>query len=348
MLSRNTRPKYCNPIPWLILTVGLLLCWLPACKNMKNPETNDYEVTIAYPTNLSPALMLIALDRGYFSRKGARIKALPFQTGKDAFERLLAGKADIAAVAETPISQAILNNTKFMIVATIEQSGQDVCLVARKDLGVCAPKDLKGTAIGYAPGTSGHYFLDAFLLANQIGSDEVRRIPSSPLTGRTALIEGRLDALVTWDPHVEILVDALAGRATLFKDQFLYTQVFCVVARTEFIRDHPDQVGAIIEGLFSARNLLSRSPLEAYASVARLAQVEPQLIAKAMTNHEFDVRLDQALLVSLEAECQWMMASGTVPVHSHPDFRSYLYTKGLANAHSQAVQIIQYDGSGLK
>jgi NitT/TauT family transport system substrate-binding protein len=334
--------KFLTRYSGLLAIAALFSMASPGCKNKPDrPAAAPAPITVAHPTNISAGLALIGIGKGYFSRGGAPINPIAFESGKAALDLLLAGQADVAVVAETPIARAILSGGKFKILAAIEQSGRDVCIVARKDRGILAPKDLKDRLIGYSPGTSGHYFLDTFLLANQIGPGEARLIQVTPLQARTDLLEGRLDAIVAWDPHSGFLADALGDRASVFRDEFIYTQIFCVVARPEFIRDHPNQVQTLLEGLLAARDLLSRAPGEAEAIIAQLTKVDSRLVAKAMAHHEFDVRLDQALLVSLEEECRWLLESGAVPARTMPDIFAYLHLQGLLPTRPHGVQVIR-------
>jgi len=331
----------------LFLVAGMALGSSLACQRRSEGASRPpLEVTVAYPTNISAALALIAIDKGHFLHRGARWNYLPFETGKAALEQLLAGKADVAIASETPIARAILAGGKFKILASIEQSGLDVRIVARRDRGIEAPRDLRGKVIGFTRDTSGHYFLDSWLLANGLDQSEIRLADLSPIQSREALIAGTVDAVATWDPHAQILSTALGGRAVVFQDEFLFTQVFCVVGRPEFIREHPDQVKAILEGLLSAKNLLRRAPEESLSAIARLARADAGLVAKTLPAHEFDVMLDQSLLVVLENECRWMRDTGATPGLTIPDLYPYLHLPGLLEVNPRKVQVIRRDLRG--
>lgn len=332
-----------------LLLSGLLACSLVGCRTKPPAPANvPGLISIAFPTNVAPCLLFLGIEKGYFARGGAQIRALPFESGRDALDRMLAGDADVAAVAETPIAKALLGEGKLKILATINQSGRDVALVARQDKGIHTPGDLRGKAIGFARGTSGHFFLDTYLLVNRIGLDEVRLVDLTPLEMRQALVAGRIDAVSTWEPHVAFLENALGGRAIVLRDEAIYTQTFCVVARTDFVQRNPGQVKIILEGLFRAMAFLSQSPKEATAIVASYAKVDPLLITQSIDKHEFDVRLDQSLVLALQNECRWFMDSGVMARREMPDVMGSFYLDGLLAIRPQAVQVIRTDGGGLR
>jgi ABC-type nitrate/sulfonate/bicarbonate transport system substrate-binding protein len=142
---------------------------------------------------------------------------------------------------------------------------------------------------------------------------------------------------------VSYLLDSLGSQATLFRDEHIYTQIFCLVARPEFVREHPEQVKAVLEGLFAALDHLYHSRDEAKALVAAYTRVDPPLVTRAFEGHDFDVRLDQSLVLSLETECRWLLDSGAIPPRDLPDVMNSFYLKGLLEVRPQAVQIIRVD-----
>lgn len=326
----------------LLLITGLVSFPSLGCRQKPGGQNPlPVQVTIACPTNVSSSLVMIANGKGYFARGGTKPILLPFETGKESLQKMLDGGADLAVVAETPVAHAILGDAQLKVLASIQQSGQDVAIVARKDKGIRSPADLRGKVIGYTKGTSGHFFLDTYCLVNRISQDATRFIDLSPLQLRSALLDGRVDAVSTWEPHVAFLASALDDRGVVFRDGYIYAQCMFVVARPEFIRDHPAQVKVILEGLFSALDLVARSPGEARDIVAAYTRVDPSLVSKVFAGRDFDVRLDQSHILSLDNECRWFVDSGAVPRREIPRILDYFYLPGLLAVRPQAVQIIR-------
>ncbi len=264
----------------LMLVLGLGILAGPGCRrNSHGPKATPVLITIACPRNISSSLVIIAHQKGLLARGGDRTTLLPFESGKAAMAHMLAGDADLALVAETPLAAAILADAKIKILATVSQSNRDLSIVARRGQGH-SRADLRGKVIGYTQGTGGHFYLDTYCLMNRIDLGGLRLVNLSPLELRSALLDGRVDAVSAWNPHVAFLTEALGPQAAVFQDEVIYTQMFCLVARPEFIRDHPGQVKDLLEGLFLALDFVARSPDEARNQVAAYTQVTPALVAQ--------------------------------------------------------------------
>jgi len=331
----------------LILVLGLWVLAGPGCRRQPHgPKAAPVQITIACPRTTSASLVIIAHQKGFLARGGDRTTLLPFESGKASLAHMLAGGADLALVAETPLAEAILNDAKFKILATVWQSSRNVAIVARKDRGIQAPADLRGKVIGYTKGTSGHFYLDSYCMVNRIDLGGLRLINLAPVELRKALLDGSVDAVSTWNPHVSFLTETLGDRATVFQDETIYTELVCLVARPEFIRDHPGQAKVLLEGLFPAMDILATSPDEARDLVAAYCQVSPALVGLPFARRDLKVRLDQALVLGLENECRWFLDSGTVRRQELPDVLRYLHLPALLEVRPQAVQVIRVQEGG--
>ena len=347
MLPAQGLQRAASTVSGLILAIGLVVVAGLGCRRQPSgPKATPLQITIACPRNISTSLVIIANQKGFLARGGDRTVLLPFESGKAALARMLAGGADLALVAETPLAEAILADAQFKILATVRQSSRDVAIVARRDRGIQAPADLRGKVIGYTKGTSGHFYLDTYCLVNKIDLGGLRLVNLPPLELRSALLDGRVDAVSTWNPHVAFLTDQLGAGAAVFQDETIYTELFCLVARPDFIRDHPAQVKALLEGLFRAMDFVAQSPAEARDLVAAYTQVPPALVAQSLSRHDLKVRLDQALILGLESEGRWFLESGAVKRRELPDVLRYIYLPALLEVKPQAVQVIRVEESG--
>jgi len=340
MSGRPTTPGQASRLA-LVLVLGLLGATLLACRNKPSgPASPPVHARIANPRCISAGAVIIAHGKGLWKGDQAKVSLLPFDSGKEALTEMLAGRCELAVVAETPIAKAILESAPVIVLASIHQSNRDVAMVARRDRGIMAPSDLRGRVIGFTRGTSAHYFMDCVLRMNRIRPQEVRLIDLPPLQLRQALLEGRVDAVSTWEPHVAFLSEAIGSQAQIIRDDLIYTQTFCLVARPEFVQHHPQVVKGILEGLVAATAFISRSPLEARFMVASYLQVPPSLLSSSFVATEFDIRLDQALVLSLDSECRWFLEEEASQPRRAPDVLSHLYLPGLVEVRPQAVQVI--------
>jgi len=56
--------------------------------------------------------------------------------------------------------------------------------------------------------------------------------------------------------------------------------------------------------------------------------------------NQFGLSLDQSLITTMEDEARWMIANNLTNATAVPDFRNYIYTKGLDEVKPGSVHII--------
>jgi NitT/TauT family transport system substrate-binding protein len=63
-------------------------------------------------------------------------------------------------------------------------------------------------------------------------------------------------------------------------------------------------------------------------------------MGKIWQEHQFSLSLDQSLITAMEDEARWMITNNLTNATAIPDFRNYIYTKGLNNVKPESVNII--------
>ncbi len=179
-------------------------------------------VRVGYTPNGANAGIYIALARGYFQDEGLDVSLEPFDTGERIIPALAAGQLDASAA---PIGAGLFNalarGVALEMVAgqVLDVAGppNGAALVIRKDLfdagRVRDYADLRGLRIGHAGISSASGVVFARLLA--LGGFEERDVEVTEIPAgadqATALINGRLDAVLMSEPFVTRVVEAGAG-----------------------------------------------------------------------------------------------------------------------------------------
>jgi hypothetical protein len=57
-------------------------------------------------------------------------------------------------------------------------------------------------------------------------------------------------------------------------------------------------------------------------------------------DHQFALSLDQSLVLAMEDEGRWMIDNNLTGEKTIPDFRKYIYTRGLEGVKPDSVNII--------
>ena len=324
------------------LTLALLIACpalLSAIEMEQTPSATQKKITIAYAAHPQSGLPQIAQAKGYFADAGLETTTHKFPSGKAALADLLAGKADFATVAETPLMFAVMNNAKLSVIATIQTSSLSHAIIAQKDKGILSLNDLKGKKIGAALSSSSHFFLDTILTANGISRKEVELVDIKAEKIPDALANGEIDAGSTFTPYVELTQRKLGNQGITFREQTLYRYNFVIVAMNEFIHQNPDSVKKLLQALIKAEQFTEVNPGDSQQIVADFCGIETGIVRNTWADATLDVTLDQSLIIALEDETRWAIRIGLQPAVKMPNYLDYIYLEGLKSVKPGAVRI---------
>ena len=299
------------------------------------------KLNIALPVAPQHALMHLAAAKGYFAEEGLDVNFLAASHGAVAIKLLGAGKADIAVAAEVPVAIAVMKGEDLAIAASILSAANAHAVIARRDRGIAAPGDLVGKKIGATLGTSGDYFLWAFLIRHKLAPESVTLVDLPPGQIAQALASGAVDAAVTWHPYVRNARDALGDNAISFADDNVYTQSVVLAARGDFLKQHRGAMEKLVRALLKAERLTRSQPDASLESVAAWLKLDIEALRPVWKNLDLKVDLLQSQLITLEDEARWAMARGYVPAGPVPNFLPNLYLDALVAVDSARVTVVR-------
>jgi NitT/TauT family transport system substrate-binding protein len=286
---------------------------------------NSEKVVFAVGLQPVSAPVYVAHDKGFFEQEGLQVTLQHYWAGKDALESVMQGKADFCTVAETPIVLAALSQQPLSILATISDSKQYMKIVARKDRGIFRPDDLRTKRIGVSPGTNAEYYLATYLTFNGIRQDEVQVVPVKPEGMAAALADGDIDAAVSWEPHLGKQRKALGPNAVVLENRGLYQLYWNLVSSQEYVKSHRDTIGGLLRALLRAQQYMEEHEGEMMAITAAYVgeyNFKP-------SDFHFDLRLGQSLILSLEEQERWAIASGRAGANGMINFLRLVDFEGM-------------------
>jgi ABC-type nitrate/sulfonate/bicarbonate transport system substrate-binding protein len=323
----------------LAAAVGL---GLHACSRTdQRPAGPAEKVTIAYATLPETALAQVAQRKGFFQQEGLDADANLHSFGKLALGEVLEGRADFATVAETPFVFAVMNGANISVIATIQNSTKNHAIIARRDRGIAAPKDLKGKKIGTTLGTTADFFMDSFLAINGISRKETAVVNLRPEEHERALLTGQVDALSTFFPYLRQTQSRLGNNGIIFYEKDIYRETFHVVAKKEFIRQNPEKVRRLLRGLARAEEFIRNNPAEAQEIVADFSKINIATLRDVWADNIFEMSLDQSLLLALEDESLWAIRNRLTNVQKVPNYLNFIYFDGLKAVKPQSARILR-------
>lgn len=298
------------------------------------------KLTIAVPSAPHAALVHLALAQRYFSDEGLEVSSIPVTHGKLALELLAQGRADMAAAAELPFVVNVMNGQALSVVATIASATSEMAVIARRDKHIDGPRDLAGKRIGVTLGTSGEYFLWAFLIRHQLAPDAVTLVNTPPDRLDADLASGTVDAIAAWQPTRFRAASALGQRGLELVEPNAYTATYVLVGHQRFVQEHPALAEKLLRALLRAEDFMRSQPEQAQQLIAQRLKVPFETLRPNWRDQEFRVDFLQSQLVTLEEEAHWAIARGYAQPGPVPNFLPHLYLDGLLTVRPERVTVV--------
>jgi NitT/TauT family transport system substrate-binding protein len=252
---------------------------------------------------------------------------------------LPASGLDMVTAAQTPVIDGSFTRDDYAIVAGMVYSDTDIKLLARRDRGIAAPKDLKGKTIGITSGSSGHVFLGLFLAHHQLQLSDVKTADLEATRLAQALAEAQVDAIATWEPYIHAASKDLGDRAVLLPSRAIYREDFYFVARKPFIAEHSQALQRFLKAIDNAQRFIRNNRSKSIDIVQRRLNVDRQALDATWGEYVFGLFLDQSILVSLEDEARWAIDNRLTTAARVPNYLSFIHVEALQAVKPEAVSI---------
>lgn len=264
-----------------IICLLLVLCMafsLVGCgeSNQPAPESNesagtdtgsskdDYVVQMPMQSAICSAPIFIAMENGFLDEMGVKFEYINSET--NIWDLIASGKADVSYGLLPTFIQRIANGFDLSVVAGIHFGCINV--VAAKDSDIYSIADLKGKTVGI-PGSMGSdpaVLLQRLLVANNIPINEVDLQVYTNADLETALLEGHVEAFVSWDPYATAVARKMDERIiyNMAIDDMTKDEFCCVLGlRKEFVEEHPEVAKRFTQAVVKASEWIAENPYEA-------------------------------------------------------------------------------------
>lgn len=283
------------------------------------------ELRLGYFANVTHAAAVVGVGTGSFQEAlgDTALKAQVFGAGPAAVEALFAGSLDAAYLGPGPAVNAFVKSRGEAVrVVSGATSGGASLVVAP---GITSPEQLTGKVLA-SPQTGGtqDIALRTWLAGEGLPVDERGAGPVTVRAQENAQTlqefqSGRIDGAWVPEPWASRLVLEGGGRVLVDeKDlwpggRFVTTHL---VVRTDYLREHPQTVRALIEGQVAAGDAIAKDPARAKAVIngelERLTgkALRPETLDRAFAGIEVT---EDPVAASLRTSAEHAFATGLVP-----------------------------------
>ena len=324
------------------LSLLCLLFWI-GCDSPK-PKTAPVEslenltLGTAHPEDLG-ALIWIAEDQGYFAANGLKVNIKTYEAGVKAAKDLLAGKLDLATATDFVVARSILNGDDLRIICNIcDVGGETIKIAARKDHGIIQLSDIRGKRIGVALGSIGEFALDLLLVIQNIPIREIEKVDLSPSEQVDAISEGKVDAVITWEPFYSKISRELGANFVSWPIQSVQNYYWFLLGTSEGIRKRPQAIRNFVASLVSAENFMKKHMDESNRIVAR--KLGPNHIDSLWSELRFAVGLDDSMGLMMKAEMRWMNPDLHAKDSGVPDILPFIYFDALNSVQPDRIKMV--------
>jgi ABC-type nitrate/sulfonate/bicarbonate transport system substrate-binding protein len=306
------------------------LAWAAGSSDAAAADPLRTPLRVAVSSTPHASLLHLAAAIGSFAEQGIAVELVPVSHGKAALDKLAAGEVELAAAAEVPFVVGVLQGQPWSVLASVASTNSEMALVARRDRGITGPADLAGKRVGVTLGTSGEYFLWAWMIRQRLPADALMQVDLAPNRLAQALAEGSVDAVATWQPVRQQAERALGANGLTFTAPLSYTTTHVVVGRQSTLAADPPAMGRFVRALLKAEAFARRQQQQALDLVAQRLKLPAAELQPLWTGLSLRVDQRQSQLITWEDEARWALARGYVPAQPVPNLLPHLDLAPLA------------------
>jgi len=296
-----------RPLARVALVVGAVVAaiGMSACGGETTAASGaaPAEVRLGYFPNLTHATAIVADKDGLFAKHlgSTKLKVSTFNAGPAAMEALKSGAIDATYVGPGPATNAFINSDGQLLTVVAGAASGGASLVV--DPSITSAAGLKGKkvstpSLGNTQDIALRYWLKEHGLKTDLqGGGDVNITPQENAQVVDAFTQKLIAGAWVPEPYATRLVKAggkvLVDERDLWPGKRFATTILAV--RTDYLKEHPDQVKALLAGDLDATEVIAKNPAKAQKDVADLIAkisgkpLKPAVITAAWKQLDFTV-----------------------------------------------------------
>jgi len=261
---------------------------LLACSSQSSPD-EEKVVRIGYQKN-GPLIILKSLGTldERLESLGYTVEWKEFQAGPALVEALNAESIDFGRTGNSPPIFAQVSGAPFVTIAAGKSKFEGSGILVPNESEIESVKDLKGKTVGFAKGSSSHYFLAKASEKEGISYSDVDTAFLNPGDARIAFEQGNIDAMVVWDPYTAS-TELHSNGTMLVNGEGYTTDRDFFIATESFANDHSDIISVIMEEVEASSKWANENHDELVEMLAPILNIEEDSIRMAVERRTYGV-----------------------------------------------------------
>ncbi|AWB43020.1 aliphatic sulfonate ABC transporter substrate-binding protein [Paenibacillus sp. CAA11] len=270
----------------LLMTAVLSSCSIGEASKQAKADAKK-TVRIGYQKN---GPLIILKTRGTLEERlkplGVTVEWYEFASGPPLLESLNAGSLDLGRTGDSPPIFAQASGSSLVYVAVGKPKSSGSGILVKQGSAIKTIGDLKGKTIGFAKGSSSHYFLVEALAEAGLTPSDIKPAYLSPGDARIAFEQGKIDAWIVWDPFTADAEKA-AGARMLVSGEGLTTDRDFFLASEKFAEQHEDLVKIVVEEIQKASDWANAHPAELTKLLSSILGIDEASMQLAVERREY-------------------------------------------------------------
>lgn len=224
-------------------------------------------LSIGHTTWVGYGTLYLARDLGYFKEQGLEVEMTTIEEASMYMAAQASGKLSGSASTIDEILKYRSKGFCFKAVAALDDShGGDGVLVGKQ---INSLQELKGKPIAVNEGSVSQFWLAYLLKHANMSLDDLEVQNMTADDAATAFIAGRVPAAVTWEPHLSLVRQKDQGKVLVDSSSTPGVIVDVVALNCDVIDKQPEDVKALVKGLYKAVEYTKQNPEKAYEVMAK-------------------------------------------------------------------------------
>ncbi|MEE1673278.1 ABC transporter substrate-binding protein [Agarivorans aestuarii] len=326
----------------ILICTCLVSCDKVSKLTASNKPASLTEVRFAIPTQMSAALMQIAIHQKMLEQQGIKPIVTTFPSGKRAVKNaLVLHKADFATTADVPFVKQVYLKADVTTLATIFFHDNANQIVVNKTKGIETLYDLKGKKVGTQRNSTVHHFFDSMLKQNNIDESNISMVYLKAEQLPQALKDGKIDAFSMREPFTSQAVELMGSNVKVLSYPGNYIQYEVLVTRKSYLKNNPEIVKAILTALQQAEIFFHQHPKQSAQIVSEFTGAPLNVVQQNLDPLRARLQFSQATLAHWEQLLNWMEVKARI--ESDSSIVNHIDESVLKELSPSKVSVIAYD-----